>query len=141
MAAQTVADVMTVDIATTSPSDTARDAAKLMQDRHVGDVLVVEADQLTGVVTDRDLVVRVLAEGLDPDQARVGDICSSEVLEVRPDTTVEDALLIMRGAAIRRLPVVDSGRIVGVVSLGDFASEIEGDSSALGQISQAPPND
>jgi CBS domain-containing protein len=139
MAVQTVADVMTTDVATTSTADTAREAAKLMQSRDVGNVLVLEAEQLVGVVTDRDLVVRVLAEGLDPDQARVGEICSSEVLEVRPDTTVEDALLIMREAAIRRLPVVDSGRVVGVVSLGDFATEID-DRSVLGQISQAPPN-
>jgi CBS domain-containing protein len=139
MAVQIVADVMTTDVATASTADTAREAAKLMQGRDVGDVLVLEAEQLAGVVTDRDLVVRVLAEGLDPDQARVGEICSSEVLEVRPDTTVEDALLIMREAAIRRLPVVDSGRVVGVVSLGDFATEID-DRSVLGQISQAPPN-
>ncbi|GAB3407841.1 CBS domain-containing protein [Flindersiella endophytica] len=139
MAAQTVADVMTLDVTTASTADTARDAAKLMRERHVGDVLVVEADQLAGIVTDRDLVIRVLADGLDPDQARVGEICSSDVLEVRPETTADDALIIMREAAVRRLPVVDSGRLVGIVSLGDFAAESDGD-SVLSDISLAEPN-
>lgn len=139
MAAQTVSDVMTVDVATISTADTARDAAKLMHDRHIGDVLAVEADQLAGMVTDRDLVVRVLAEALDPEQTRVAEICTPDVVHVRPDTPVDDAVRIMREAAIRRLAVVDSGRIVGVVSLGDLAAETD-PTSALGQISQAQPN-
>ena len=139
MAIQTVADVMTSDVATASTADTARHVARLMRERDIGDVLVVEADQLAGIVTDRDLVVRVLADDLDPDRARVGEICSSEVLEVRPETTVDDALVIMREAAVRRLPVVDSGRLVGIVSIGDFAAESDVD-TVLADISLAEPN-
>jgi CBS domain-containing protein len=139
MAAQTVADVMTADVASVSTADFVRRAAQLMYDKNVGDVLVLAADQLAGVLTDRDVVVRVVAEGLDPDLTPVGEVCSSDVVEVRPDTPLDSAIDMMRSAAIRRLPVVDSGRLVGVVSLGDLASETDED-SALGQISQAPPN-
>lgn len=139
MAAQTVADVMTADVIAVSTADTVRQAAKLMQERNVGDVLALNADQLAGVLTDRDIVVRVVAAGLDPEQTPVGEACSSDVVEVRPDTPVDEAVQAMRTAAIRRLPVVDSGRVVGVVSLGDLAADLDA-ASALGQISQAPPN-
>ncbi|MFH9347917.1 CBS domain-containing protein [Kitasatospora sp. NPDC017646] len=120
-----------------------RDAARWMRATAVGDVLVsddVSGDgRLCGLVTDRDLVVRVLAAGRDPDGTNVGDGCSSELASVAPDDDVERAVELMRRHALRRLPVLDDGRAVGVVSIGDLARERDPD-SALAGISAADPN-
>lgn len=137
--AQTVQDVMTTDLAT-CPSDTSLvEAAKIMRDRDVGDVLVTEQGRLRGIVTDRDLVVRCLADGKDPSQARLGDACSTDVVTATPSMSVDDAAQLMAENAIRRVPVVDGDRPVGIVSLGDLAVERD-PASVLGDISAAPPD-
>jgi CBS domain-containing protein len=115
------------------------DAARVMRDSDIGDVIVIEGGSVCGIVTDRDIVVRGIASGKDPATTRLGEICSKDVTTVSSDTPVEEAVRLMRDRAIRRLPVVDGDRPVGVVSLGDLAVERD-PSSALADISEAPPN-
>jgi CBS domain-containing protein len=137
--AQTVQEVMTANPRTCKASDTIIDAARIMRDEDIGDVIVTQGDQIRGVVTDRDIVVRAIAEGANPGGTQLGDVCSSDVETVTPDTSVDDAIEIMRMRAIRRLPVVDNGRPIGIVSIGDLALERDR-GSALADISAARPN-
>jgi len=115
-------------------------AAKAMRENDIGDVIVLHAGRLFGILTDRDIVVRVLAEGKDPASTTVGDICSREITMVVPTDSVGQAVRLMREKALRRLPVVEeTGQVVGIVSLGDVALERDR-RSALADISAAPPN-
>ncbi|MDQ1381500.1 MAG: hypothetical protein QOJ71_2219 [Actinomycetota bacterium] len=137
--ARTVREVMTSDIVTCDASTSLVDAARLMRDRDVGDVLVTDHNQLRGIVTDRDIVVRCVAEGVDVNQATIAGAMSSDIATVGPDTDVEEAARLMRRYSVRRLPVVENGAPVGIVSIGDLAIE-EDPNSALADISSAPPN-
>jgi len=115
------------------------DAAELMRREDIGDVIVLEEDRLYGILTDRDIVVRVVADGRDPALTRVGDVCSRELATVAPDGSVGEALRLMRAKAIRRLPVVDADEVVGILTIGDIA--VQRDSrTALADISAAPAN-
>ena len=114
------------------------ETARIMRDTQVGAVLVVNDGQLTGVVTDRDLVVRGLAEGQGPD-APVGPLCTGELVGVAADAAVEQAERLMREHAVRRLPVVTDGEVVGIVSMGDLAVSVDAD-SPLAAVSRAQPN-
>jgi CBS domain-containing protein len=134
----TVRDIMTPAPITLPLSATVADAAREMRDADVGDVLVVEGDVLRGLVTDRDIVVRGLATGLDA-STPIGELCSPGLLTVSPDEAADVAADLMASAAVRRLPVVESGRPVGILALGDLAVQRDPD-SALGSISAAPPN-
>jgi CBS domain-containing protein len=102
-------------------------------------VLVAEGDDLKGVVTDRDLVIRGLAAGGDPAQSKIGGIASSVTATVGPDDTLDKAAQIMRERSVRRLPVMEDGRPVGIVSIGDLAMEKDSE-SALADISAARGN-
>ena len=133
-----ISDVMTKDPATLDVMSTAADAALMMRERDIGDVLVTDGEQLCGIVTDRDIVVRAVAENRNPIAVTVGEICSRDVTTLSPNDSVSDAVKLMSDRALRRLPVVDDGRPVGIVSLGDLAIK-EDRESALGQISAAPP--
>jgi CBS domain-containing protein len=115
------------------------EAARAMRDSDIGDVIVMESNKVCGIVTDRDIVVRAIADGQDPATATLGDICSRDLTTLSPIDTVEDAVQMMRDKAVRRLPVVEGNQVVGVVSLGDLALERD-PNSALGDISAAPPN-
>ncbi|MFC4535699.1 CBS domain-containing protein [Sphaerisporangium dianthi] len=114
-------------------------AARLMRDQAIGDVLVTRDGRLCGLVTDRDIVVRAVAEARDADSTPLGSLCTSDLVTARPDQDVEDVVRLMRERAIRRVPVVEDGRPVGIVSLGDMALEHQL-SSPLSEISGAPPN-
>jgi CBS domain-containing protein len=137
--AQYLRDIMTQRPVTVQASDTVVAAARSMRDGNIGDVVVVDNDQIQGILTDRDIVVRALAEGRDPGRTTVGEICSRELTTLSPNDAIGDAEKVMRERAIRRLPVVEGGRPVGIVSLGDLAVERSPDST-LGGISAAPPN-
>jgi CBS domain-containing protein len=137
--AQHLRDIMTQKPLTLQTSDTITAAARTMRDGNIGDVVVLENGQICGILTDRDIVIRALAEGMDPSRTTVGQVCSRELTTLSPDDSVAQAVSIMRDKAIRRLPVVEDGRPIGIVSLGDLAVEREPD-SALGGISAAPPN-
>lgn len=130
---------MTRDPRTVDTGDTLVDAARVMRDSDIGDVVVMENGQVTGIVTDRDIVVRAIAEGRDPGSTSVGDVCTTGVETADPSASVDDALRIMREHDIRRLPVVKNGRPVGIISLGDLAVEREPEST-LADISAASPD-
>jgi CBS domain-containing protein len=132
-------EIMTQNPVTVQTTDSVMAAARSMRDGNIGDVVVVERGQIQGILTDRDIVVRALAEGRDPTSTTVGEICSRELTTLSPSDSVNEAVKIMRDKAIRRLPVVDGGRPVGIVSLGDLAVERDPE-SALGGISSEPPN-
>jgi CBS domain-containing protein len=136
--ADTVRDVMTSDPKTVDASATVKDAAEIMADENIGNVLVVENGEVHGIVTDRDIVVRVIGKGNGPD-ASVREAATSGVEWLSPDDSVEDAIKKMEHADVRRLPVVEDGKPVGIVSLGDLAVEKDRD-SALADISAASPN-
>ena len=136
---KSIRDVMTTEVVSLPASATLVDAAKAMVDRSIGDVLVADGAELRGLVTDRDLVVRGMAEGCDNTTTTLADVCSADLVTVSPSDTIEDAARLMAENALRRLPVVDDGKAVGIVSIGDLAVEKEPD-SALGEISSAPPN-
>jgi CBS domain-containing protein len=136
---QRLHDVMIPNPVTLPGTASVREAARMMRDHDIGDVIVIENQQVCGVVTDRDIVVRTVAEGQDPATTTLADICSHALLTVTPADSVEEAVRLMRTHAIRRLPVVEGGKAVGIVSLGDLAVERDPD-SVLGEISAAPPN-
>jgi CBS domain-containing protein len=137
--AQLLREIMTQRPVTVETGDTVTAAARSMRDGNIGDVVVLESGQVQGILTDRDIVVRALAEGRDPARTSVGEICSRELTTLAPTDTIEDAVKTMRDKAIRRLPVVEGGRPVGIVSLGDLAVDRD-PQSVLGGISAAPPN-
>ncbi|HEY2277279.1 MAG TPA: CBS domain-containing protein [Streptosporangiaceae bacterium] len=115
------------------------DAAQAMRDASVGAVLVVDGDKLCGLVTDRDIVVRAVAESASPDSPVI-QVVSPDLVAVGADDETIDAARVMQDNAVRRLPVLDDGRIVGIVSIGDLAVS-QGEDSALAQISAAEPNE
>src|SRR5579859_7177955 len=114
-------------------------AAQAMKQHGIGNVLVLTDGQLSGLVTDRDITIRVLADGRDPLTTAIGDICSTELVLLRPDDDVTQAAALVRELAVRRFPVVQDGVPVGVVSIGDLALEREA-RSALSGVSAARPN-
>jgi CBS domain-containing protein len=136
---QSIREVMTKDPLTLSDDSTITEAAKAMRDQDIGDVIVLSGGQVTGIVTDRDIVVRAIADGHDPQSTPIGNISSRDLTTLSPDDTVEDAVRLVRDNAVRRLPVVEDDRPVGIVSLGDLAEEKD-PSSALADISRAPAN-
>jgi CBS domain-containing protein len=137
--ADTVREVMTKDPVVLESSATIEEAARTMRQRDIGDVLVMQESGLCGIVTDRDIVIRALAEGRDPKTTKLGDICSKEVTSLRPDASIKEAVDLMMSRAVRRLPVMENERPVGIVSIGDLAVERDAQ-SALGKISGADPN-
>lgn len=136
--ADTIRDVMSGDPQTVEASATIEDVAKIMAEKDIGNVLVVEDDEVQGIITDRDIVVRVIAKGNGAD-ASVGDAASTDVETLSPDDSIDDAIKKMEQADVRRLPVVEDGKPAGIVSLGDLAKAKDQD-SALSDISSASPN-
>lgn len=136
---QRVRDFMTKHPVTVGPLTSLTETARRMRDENVGDALVVEDGRLCGIITDRDLVVRAMADQKDPDETTVHAICTTEVISINPGDSPEDALGLMRRHALRRLPVTEDDRPVGVVTLGDLAIEREW-MSALADISAAEPS-
>jgi CBS domain-containing protein len=134
-----VRQVMTPRPITVDATTAILKAAEAMRQNGIGDVVVKKDGKLCGIVTDRDIVIRVLAAGKDPKTTNVEAICSRELLTASPDQETTDALKIMRQRAVRRLPVVQNGDVVGIVSLGDLALAMDRH-SALGDISAAPAN-
>jgi len=136
--AESIRDVMTSDPKTVEADATVQDVAQIMDKEDIGNVLVVENGDVQGIVTDRDIVVRVVAKGNGAD-ASVREACTTDVETLSPDDSVDDAIKKMEQANVRRLPVVEDGNPVGIVSLGDLAVDTDQD-SALADISSASPN-
>src|SRR5688572_32033677 len=139
-----VRDVMTANPECVSEKDSLRDVARIMKDQDTGVVPVVDGRKIIGLITDRDIVVRGLAEGKNLDNATVTDLMTKHVRSVRDDASVNDALELMSSAEVRRVAVVNNNdELVGIVSLGDIASQTNQDGKvgkAVENISEAPPN-
>ena len=136
---RTVEEVMTVAPMTVNEANTVLDAARIMKEGDVGAVIVLGQGSSVGIVTDRDIAIRAVAEGLDPAHATVSEICSRDVAIVDSSQSVDEAAALMRQKDVRRLRVVEAGKPVGIISIGDLAVERDPD-SALADISAADPN-
>jgi CBS domain-containing protein len=136
---QTVRDVMTKKPVTLEHTATVVDAARAMRDGNFGTVIVVKGGKVCGVVTDRDIVVRAVAGSHDPRLVTLGEICTEDVMTVGSEEPLAKVVMLMREKAIRRVPVVDGDRPVGVISLGDLAKQND-EGSTLADISAAKPN-
>lgn len=137
--AQFVKHVMTPAVAAVRPDSSLVEAAQLMRAQDIGDVVVTEGGQLIGILTDRDVVLRAIADGVDPLTTTCQAICTPEPVTLTPDEEVDTAVTLMRVHAVRRLPVAEAGRVLGFVSLGDLAQERDPE-SALADISRAAPD-
>lgn len=134
-----IGEICNREVVIVQPDDSALDAAKLMRQNHVGDVLVVEDRDgkrvPVGIVTDRDLIMEIIAPELDPNVITVGDIMALEFSTVKESTGVFDAIQYMRSKGIRRLPVVDdSGELVGIVTLDDLLVLLADELNALARL-------
>jgi len=123
--AQKIREVMTPSPETVESGNTAVDAAKRMKQTDAGMIPVVQNGKLVGTVTDRDIAVRVVAEGKDPQTTTVGEIASTEVVTVEPDLDLTEALKLMARHQVRRLPVVEGDAVVGVIAQADVAKQAD----------------
>jgi len=122
-------DVMTKNVVYCSPNDTIVEVAQLMKREDIGPVLIVENDQsrtLVGIVTDRDIVLKVVAEGRDPKGTRVGDVMSKKLVTCHANDDIDQAMSAMAQFQLRRIPVVeDNMRLVGIISQADVATRVD----------------
>ena len=119
--AKSVSDTMTKDPRSIEASASVVDAARLMREEHIGSLPITDAEQLLGMITDRDITTRVVAEAADPETTSAGDVCSRDVMSVEADKDHEEAIELMARHQVRRLPVVENGRLVGIVAQADIA--------------------
>jgi CBS domain-containing protein len=139
MNARTVSDAMTRDLVTVDITDSAEEAARRMRENATGDVVVTDSGRMTGILTDRDLAVRLVADGLDT-KTRVGELVLKGVITCPPDAPLADAVRLMKQHDIRRLPVVENGTAVGILTLGDLALLTDA-GDLLADISAAPDSE
>lgn len=133
--AKNVRDAMTSNPRSIEPSTMVADAAKLMKTEDVGSLPIVEGDQLVGMVTDRDIVIRVVAERKDPQSTTVGEVASRDLVTVDPEQDLDEALRLMAQHQVRRLPVAEEdGRLVGILAQADVARQ--GKDAQTGQVVQ-----
>lgn len=118
-----VRDVMTTDVNSVNPSTKVGEAARQMRDANVGSLPVVDRQELVGIITDRDITIRVVADGINADEVLVKDVMTADPVTVSPDQTVDEASAVMSKHQVRRLPVVDGGKLVGILALGDVATD------------------
>lgn len=137
--ARSVGDIMTRNPRTVDAGDTVVEAARQMRDGDFGSVLILRDGRADGIVTDRDIAVRAVAEGRDPESTPVSEISSTGVATVEPSQSIDQAVQTMREQDIRRLPVVENGQPVGILSLGDLAVEQDPE-SVLADISASSPD-
>lgn len=120
-----IREIMSTEIKKATPDNTLIDIAAMMRDEEIGALPVVQDGELRGIVTDRDIVVRAIAEGKDPSTTTVQEVLSEEVESVEPDGDIEEAADVMAAHQVRRLPVVEDGKLIGMVSLGDISVKHE----------------
>jgi CBS domain-containing protein len=136
--AQSINEIMTHDPKAVDKGTAIHEVARAMRDEDTGAIVVTDGGRFAGLVTDRDIVVRAVADGQGPDTA-VEAVCTTSVQTLTPDQTVDDAIEIVRSSNVRRIPVVQDGRPVGIVSIGDLSIERD-EHSALADLSSSPPN-
>ena len=138
MIALKVRELMSKDVRTITPCQSIKDAANIMNTVDVGSIPVVDNQRLVGIVTDRDIVLRSVAEGRETKQ-KISDVMTTNITSVTPDTDVHEAANIMASSQVRRLPVVENGNLVGIVAIGDLAVEgkyVDESGEALHNISK-----
>jgi CBS domain-containing protein len=134
-----VREMMTTDVTTATPDTTLEEIATMMRDENIGSVPIVDDDELMGIVTDRDIVVRCIAEGKDPVETEAEELISEELITIKPDADAKEAARLMGEKQIRRLAVVEGGRLVGMLALGDVAvkgGDEETSGETLEEVSQ-----
>jgi len=117
-----VKQIMTTDVSTVTPNDTVTKAASIMKQLNVGSVPVIDGSRVVGIVTDRDITLRGIAKGGDPNQ-KISEIMTSDVKYATPDMDVHAVADLMAENQVRRLPVIDNDKLVGIVAIGDLAVE------------------
>jgi CBS domain-containing protein len=121
--AKSVRDAMTANPLSVGTASSVVEAAQLMRDRDIGSLPVVENERLVGVITDRDITVRVVAGSADPRSTTVGDVASRDAITATPEQELDEALGLMAHHQVRRLPVTEGGRLVGILAQADVAHE------------------
>lgn len=122
--AKSVREAMSENPHSVSATETVAEAARVLKNEDVGSVPVVEGPRLVGILTDRDIVTRVVAEGRDPGSTSVGDVASGELVTAEPTADLSDALRLMAQHQVRRLPIVEQGRLVGILAQADVAEQL-----------------
>ena len=137
--ANSVRDAMTADPRSIGKSVSVVEAARLMREQDIGSLPITDDERLVGMITDRDITMRVVAEAADPNATSVEDVYSRDLISVAPDNDLEEALGLMARHQVRRLPVVEDGRLVGIVAQADIAlSENETKTGELVEAISAP---
>lgn len=131
-----VRDIMREDVVTVTPDATAGDIAATMESEVVGSVVVLEGDRPAGVVTDRDLAIEVCLQGADPATTTAEDVMTRDLYTVTPEDGVYEALQGARDAGVRRIPVVESGTLAGIVTIDDFVVLLSGELGVVSEIVQ-----
>ena len=134
MMAKSVRDSMTADPSSIGASASVVEAARIMREEHIGSLLVTDDEKLVGMITDRDITTRVVAEAADPNRMSVGDVYSRDLISVESDKDLEEALQLMARHQVRRLPVVENGGLVGIVAQADIAL---GETEKTGELFEA----
>jgi CBS domain-containing protein len=135
--AKSVRDAMTEDPRSIGASASVVEAARLMREQHIGSLPVTEDELLVGMITDRDITTRVVAASAAPETTSVGDVYSRDLISVEPDNDLDQALQLMARHQVRRLPVVENGRLVGMVAQADIAlKESDRTGELVGAISE-----
>jgi CBS domain-containing protein len=119
--ATSVHDAMTEDPSSIDQSASVVEAARLMREQDIGSLHITDGEKLVGMITDRDITTRVVADAADPQMTSVGDVYSGELISIEPDNDLDEALRLMARHQVRRLPVVESGKLVGIVAQADIA--------------------
>src|SRR3954467_13697453 len=119
--AKSVREAMTPDPRSIGASASVVEAARLMREQHIGSLPVTEDERLVGMITDRDITTRGVAESAVPEATSVGDVYSRDLISVEPDKDLDEALKLMARHQVRRLPVVENGRLVGILAQADIA--------------------
>jgi CBS domain-containing protein len=118
---KSVRDAMTGDPRSIGATASVVEAARLMREEHIGSLPITDGEKLVGMITDRDITTRVVAEAADPNVTPVGDVYSGDLISVEPDNDLQEALKLMARHQVRRLPVVENDRLVGIVAQADIA--------------------
>jgi CBS domain-containing protein len=135
--AKSVRDAMTENPRSIGVSASVVEAARLMREEHVGSLPITDDEGLVGMITDRDITTRVVAEAADPKMTSVGDVSSRDLISVEPDDDLEEAVQIMASHQVRRLPVVEDGRLVGIVAQADIALNFRENEQRTGELVEA----
>ena len=132
-----VREAMTEDPRSIGPSASVVEAAQLMRDEHIGSLPITDGNTLVGMITDRDITTRVVAEAADLATTSVGNVYSQDLVSVEPDKDLEEALGLMARHQVRRLPVIEGGRLVGIVAQADIALILSEDEKKTGELVEA----